>query len=565
MNILVINLTRFGDLLQSAAAVRALAGDVGAGNGMGGEEKHRIGVVCLENFTAGAELLPEVSAVYPLPASTIMRRSNAGNAPRSSGGQFPGQTAGRPADPAAWLNGLGCLYEWVEYVRADFRPDAIYNISPFTPSSLLGRLLAGGKNLAGFSLDDFGFFQADSLWASFIQGASGARATSPYNIVDLFRKVAKPESVFSDASLLPVAETPVAAMRERLAASAPEPPAGFVTLQLGASADIRRWPVASFAQAGQALWERHRLLPVLAGTKSEIPLGEEYAARATHPFADLMGQTGLTELAAALTVSRLCISNDTGTLHLASGLGIPVLGIYLATAQPWDTGPHAAGNCSLEPDLPCHPCNFNTRCANAYACHTAVTPETVIRLASAKIAENQWVPENFSAFESGPALFPGSRVWESIKDDYGFADLRSLSGHEREYRTQWMRLQRHLYRQFFDRIPGQPFTPEHPENAFRLAPDACAPVARACDECLALLDAMAQQAAMLTRNPLPVIRDRFSRTWQRLAATLRSQPDFTAIAFCWQTESMRQTDIERAIPLVGQYHSLFSRLRGMLP
>jgi len=79
------------------------------------------------------------------------------------------------------------------------------------------------------------------------------------------------------------------------------------------------------------------------------------------------------------------------------------------------------------------------------------------------------------------------------------------------------------------------------------------------------LDAMEQQAAMLTQNPLPIIRDRFSRTCQRLAATLRSQPDFTAIAFCWQTESMRQTDIEHAIPLVAQYRSLFSRLREMLP
>ena len=90
MNILVINLTRFGDLLQSAASVRALAG--------GG--KHRLGVVCLENFTAGAELLPEVDAVFPLPSSTILKLSNADGGPGS-----PPAKTGQAG--TGWIGGLG--------------------------------------------------------------------------------------------------------------------------------------------------------------------------------------------------------------------------------------------------------------------------------------------------------------------------------------------------------------------------------------------------------------------------------------------------------------------------
>ena len=63
MNILLINLTRFGDLLQSRALVHDLA-----------VQGHRVGMVCLENFAEAARLLPEayssgrVSAVrLPLP------------------------------------------------------------------------------------------------------------------------------------------------------------------------------------------------------------------------------------------------------------------------------------------------------------------------------------------------------------------------------------------------------------------------------------------------------------------------------------------------------------------
>jgi hypothetical protein len=327
-------------------------------------------------------------------------------------------------------------------------------------------------------------------------------------------------------------------------------------LQLGASADIRRWPAASFARVGDALWRERRLCPVLVGTKGELSLAEEYASRATEPFLNLMGKTGLTELAAVLTLSSLCISNDTGTLHLASGLGAPVLGIYLATAQPWDTGPHAAGNCSLEPDIACHPCDFGASCSNGRICHRAVTPEAVLALAFAKLRDGDWSAAN--------SLRCGARVWESAYDAFGFADLRSLSGHETESRTQWMRLQRHLYRQFFDKKPGALFTPAPFSSPLSLDAEAGSILARACDEILALFDALLQQAEMLSQSPIPLVRDRFFRTWNRLVSHLRSQPVFAAIAFSWQTEAMGQADLQSAISLARQYRDFFSFLRPII-
>lgn len=539
MNILVMNLTRFGDLLQTAAAVRALAASGGGNN--------RIGVVCLENFTAGAELLPNVTDVFPVPTAKLMALLNTGQPP-----------AGRKAEPAAWLRSLGRLHDWVAKVRGTFKPDAVCNLSPTTASSLLSRLLAGEGTGTGFVLDEFGFSHTTSLWASFILGAASSRATSPYNIVDLFRKVACENSVDSDASLVPVDFKTVDSMRERLREAAPEPPAGFVCLQLGASADTRRWPVSSFARTGDALWREFRLLPVLLGTKGERPLAGEYAANARSPFHSLMGETDLTDLAAALTASSLCISNDTGTLHLASGLNVPVLGIYLATAQPWDTGPYAQGNCSLEPDLACHPCDFGVSCPNAFACHTAIPPETVLALASAKLRENRWDAANFAGQK------PGARIWESCRDAWSFSDLRSLSGHEMESRTQWMRLQRHLYRQFFDRKKDAPFVFSPPKTPCVLQAEYAASLSRACGDILSLYDALLQQAEMLAQNPIPLVRDRFSRTWQRLAAFLRAQPEFAAIAFSWQTEALLQSEIESAIPLVRQYRDFFHTLHGYL-
>ena len=544
MNILLLNLTRFGDLLQSAAAVRALA------EGNGGE-KHRIGIVCLENFTAGAELLANVMAIYPLPSAKITALCMA-DASR-------GNTRER-CNPATWLKGLSCLHEWIKTIQTDFAPDVVYNLSPSTSSSLLGRLLADSRDFRGFTLDELGFSHTTSPWAAFIQGASAARMTNPFNIVDLFRKVVCPNSARSDASLLPVPEPAVSAIRGRLLSLRPESPTGFVCLQLGASADIRRWPVKFFAAVGDALWKTHNMFPVLLGTKQEIPLSEEYAAHASGPFVSLIGQTDLTELAAALTLSSLCISNDTGTLHLASGLGTPVLGIYLATAQSWDTGPYAAGNCSLEPDLPCHPCDFGTSCPNAYACHTAIQPETVLALASAKLHTGKWNTANFS-YPQAPG---GARIWESASDEYHFTDIISLSRHEHQSRTQWMRVQRHLYRQFFDKNTANPFEPTPYTTPLTLDSETAFTLAQTCDETLSLFDALLQQADMLVQKPLPLVKDRFSRTWQRLAAVLHSQPAFAAVAFNWQTEALRQGSVEDTVFLARQYRNFFSFLRNTL-
>ncbi len=127
-----------------------------------------------------------------------------------------------------------------------------------------------------------------------------------------------------------------------------------------------------------------------------------------------------------------------------------------------------------------------------------------------------------------------------------------------------MRLQRHLYRQFFDKKPGAAFTPAPFTSSVTLDAATGESLARACDAILALFDALLQQAAMLAQNPVPPVRDRFFRTWERLASHLGSQPVFAAIAFSWRTEAMEQTEIGNAIALARQYHAFFSSLRSLL-
>lgn len=62
MRVLIINLTRFGDLLQTQPLIHELH-----------EQGHSVGLVCLENFLGAAEFLTEVDWLVPLPGSRLLR------------------------------------------------------------------------------------------------------------------------------------------------------------------------------------------------------------------------------------------------------------------------------------------------------------------------------------------------------------------------------------------------------------------------------------------------------------------------------------------------------------
>ncbi|MDR1359376.1 MAG: glycosyltransferase family 9 protein, partial [Deltaproteobacteria bacterium] len=419
MRIALINLTRLGDLLQTQAAISDLA-----------RQGHRVAVVCLENFAAAAGLLKHVERIFPLPGAGMLAALEGRGQAKAPGGSESG-----------WPGALADLAAWKSSLLASFSLERICNLTPSLSARLLARFLAGNVPCDGFAVDEHGFGRDGNDWAIFLRGASTFRGANPFNVTDLFRGAVSGCRDPGDASL----KKPKAELARRFAAllrrEAPSGSRGFVAMQLGASEERRRWPLASFAAFGRRLWEEERLCPLLLGNRQELPLAERYLSLAGHPAVSLCGRTSLEELSAALCAARLLATNDTGTMHLAAGLDRPVLGIFLATAQPFDTGPYRAGCCSLEPDLPCHPCSFGRECPHDLACRKAIDPELAADLALAFLRSGRW-----------PAVRPNgrARVWLSAVAADGFMDLRSLSGHEEADRLLWLRLLRNSLSQFFD-------------------------------------------------------------------------------------------------------------------
>lgn len=554
MNILLVNLTRFGDLLQSQAAITALNAmpDPAAG-------ESRVGLVCLANFAFAAGFLRGLAHTFPLPKDAFLSGWN----------EQPGQSGARTE---AWLESLSALWRWREETWRVFKPDLVCNLTPTVPARLLSRYLAGAAPLGGFGLDEAGFSQ-EGAWAAFLRGSTRSRFASPFNVIDLFRAVAgSRRGRTGDSVLRPRPEADRAAARRRLESlMAEQYPAagaarGFVGLQLGASEERRRWPLEYFVRLGQGLWRESRRLPVLLGSGGERELAGRYAALNAQggdcPQVSLIGATSLEELAGVLECCSLVVSNDTGTLHLAAGLGRPVLGIFLATAQPWDTGPGLEGSLSLEPDLECHPCVFGRECPHGLRCRRAVSPEEVLRRSAEFLNTGSW---GAATTDSGAAGHT-ARAWLTARDAAGLLALRSLSGHGAQPRSLWMMEQRHFLSQFLDRNPGADFQLRPAEGGQEavagFAPEQRTRLLAELANLASQLDLLLARGKVLSMRPLPQFREGFLESVCRLARDFESSTFFPALGFLWRTEMQEQgSDLATALRCAGQYSSLINGLR----
>jgi heptosyltransferase-2 len=98
----------------------------------------------------------------------------------------------------------------------------------------------------------------------------------------------------------------------------------------------KRWPVASWRRLIEAFPDEKF---VLLGTAADAALTAEIArGLGGERVSDLAGKTSLTEFASTLAGCRLLVSNDTGGMHLANALGVPVVVLFGPT-NPVRTGP----------------------------------------------------------------------------------------------------------------------------------------------------------------------------------------------------------------------------------
>jgi heptosyltransferase-2/heptosyltransferase-3 len=119
----------------------------------------------------------------------------------------------------------------------------------------------------------------------------------------------------------------------------------LVLIHPGASREIKRWPVESWAAVADALVAKYGCTIALTGDRSEHSLVARIAATMKMRSQVLAGKLSLTELAKTQARARAFLSGDTGPYHLAIAVDCPTVTLFAPTDRGSSTeacGPHQA-------------------------------------------------------------------------------------------------------------------------------------------------------------------------------------------------------------------------------
>lgn len=152
------------------------------------------------------------------------------------------------------------------------------------------------------------------------------------------------------------------------------PTGPVVAIAPGARWPSKCWPVSYFAETAMLL---KKSVPdcsfMILGTKDEAEMAEKLCKSIQAPCLNLTGRTSVVGLLEAIRASNVLFCNDSGPMHIAAALEVPVVCMFAPT-DPVRTGPFSEKAIVLTPkDLPCMKC-FRRVCPEAN-CHRAIPAE----------------------------------------------------------------------------------------------------------------------------------------------------------------------------------------------
>jgi heptosyltransferase-2 len=144
----------------------------------------------------------------------------------------------------------------------------------------------------------------------------------------------------------------------------------------------KRWPRDRFAAAAQLIRQQTGCGCLIFGGPGDRTMADQIAAQLPGTggaVRNVAGRTTLRELLALLAHCRVLLTNDTGPMHLAAALGVPVV-VPFGSTSPDLTGPGLPGDPRhrlLRSHAPCAPC-FRRECPIDFRCMHGISVEQVV-------------------------------------------------------------------------------------------------------------------------------------------------------------------------------------------
>ena len=210
-------------------------------------------------------------------------------------------------------------------------------------------------------------------------------AHEKYYYLELLRRAGWGHSVKDETLIgLRVPEEKRRSADEFLSKSGVRQGAMRIAVAAGASyGSAKCWPPLRFAEVANRLQSETEAEIILFGTAAEANVSAAISAEMPRPPLDLTGKTAIADLPALLSQCQLFIGNDSGAMHVAAGVGLPIVAVFGPT-DPHGTAP-VTPRCSIVQQKPyCSPC-FLRRCPTDHRCMTAITADMV------QVAAKPWL------------------------------------------------------------------------------------------------------------------------------------------------------------------------------
>lgn len=173
---------------------------------------------------------------------------------------------------------------------------------------------------------------------------------------------------------------------EKLRRISQEVPQGAIGVAPVAGTRTKRWPAERFREAVRLLQERLKRPVVAFGSPADARLCEETISGLPESRTFLSDDIGAT--IAGLSRCRLLLCNDTGLMHLAQALSVPVVAVFGPTVEEFGFWPDGDRTAVISRDLPCKPCSLwgGEACfLGHHRCMTSIPAQEVAAAAAAFI------------------------------------------------------------------------------------------------------------------------------------------------------------------------------------
>lgn len=274
---------------------------------------------------------------------------------------------------------IGSLYETGAALRRS-KYDVALDLQGLLKSAILARM-SGARRVIGFPSE-----LLRERWASVFYTETAGDAAA--HVIDKNVSMLKAIGIRMPELAFPIEDRNpriAAEARQRLGIADGE---RFAVLNPGAAWPNKRWPPVYFAEVARGLAKRHSLRSLVLWGPGESELAQDVVL-ASDGTAVVGPQTTMADLVSLLKAAALMISGDTGPMHIAGAVGVPVVGIFGPT-DPQRNGPWNERDLTVSRYRSCA-CHYQRRCTISSWCLVDISPKEVLALADQRLAGiNDW-------------------------------------------------------------------------------------------------------------------------------------------------------------------------------